>query len=251
MGNLGSTRTADEIMADYPDAKVRDAYVSRLIANKLRTLTVLMMIDVVLQMVFFLAFSVVPNYAQIPQGNGFGVPHTIFGIWPYIKVVVFFATFSFGPYFQISGVVSAARAFFTIVIIDIAIHMAHVIMCAVELSAPCETLLCVDASGNSFLIALTIAIVVWIVWDILFLIGSWNYARTLEQVNLTGWSAQIGSQRQANEVLSDFIPAGDMMYQPSRRGYGSRAPVMAPLLKHAPSSSSSSSFLSSIVTKGD
>ena len=209
-GTFGEFPTRRELEITFPDVTVRSAYIAKEVSAKLSTLSVLYVLYWALTTFFFLGLSVVPNYSQIPQGTGFAVPHSIWGVWPSLTILVFTMTFYFGPFFQVSRVVMGSRFFFAVVLFDTLLHAAHFILALVELLEPCESLLCVDSRGYAFLIALTAATGFFVIWNVIIIVVSRGYVNMIVEGLDAGWrpGAVIQSRKQANDILDNAIPDG-------------------------------------------
>ena len=219
-GTFGRVYTAGELQTLYPDeatfntaagqrsgADVRRAFVARQVGDKQASLGVLMLVYFMLSLFIYLGVSVVPNYAQIDDQMGvLSVPHSIWGIWPMITVVVYAWTFFFGAYFTVARVVMGARGFFAVLLIGILAHIAHLVLAIIELSQ-CTSLLCTNANstvGKGFLIGLIVVLGVFIVWLIIVWLVASSFIKLLTEGLQAGWVPGAGpaTRLQANRTLA-------------------------------------------------
>jgi hypothetical protein len=220
-GTFGRVYTAEELQSNqfFPDNSVwqtqagqvdgkrmRQAFISRQVGDKQASLFILILIYFLLSLFIYLGVSVIPDYAPIPQTSGvFSVPHSIWGIWPFVTIFVFQATFYFGSYFQVSRVVMGARAFYAVLVIDILVHIAHLVLVIVEL-ANCQSLLCTCVNttvGKGFLIALAAVEGVFVIWQIIVFVVASSFVRMITEGLRAGWMpGKIQSRSQANVVLT-------------------------------------------------
>lgn len=228
-GAFGRVFTAEELMSLYPDnvkvdtevgvrsgLDVRRAFVARQIGDKLGTLQMLFLIYFVLVTFCFLGLSIVQDWAQIPLLAGVtSVPHTIWGIWPYVTIYVYLAVSNFGPYFQVARVTTGMRAFHGVLLIDIMAHIAHEVFVIIEL-VQCSSALCTNANstvGYGTLIALTAALGLFIVWQIIIWVVSANYERMLVEGLRAGWEpGAISTRNSANVILDGATKAPNSAY---------------------------------------
>ena len=225
-GTFGRVYTASELMSAsfFPDESqwrtgngemvdgltMRQAFLSRQIGDKQSSLFFLVLIYFMLSCFIYLGVSVVPDYAPISQlMNAFSIPHSIWGIWPFLTVFVFQATFYFGAYFQVSRVIMAARAFYAILVIDILGHIGHLVVAAIEL-ARCESDLCMCTNttvGKGFLIALIAIQALFVIWMIIVYVVASSYVMLLREGTRAGWRPNaIQTRNGANVILAGVGP---------------------------------------------
>ena len=237
-GTFGRVYTAAELQMLYPDnatfqtaagqrsgVDVRRAFVARQVGDKQASLSVLMIIYFILSLFIYLGASVVPNFAQIDNQPGvLAMPHSIWGIWPMVTVMVFAWTFFFGAYFNVARVVMGARGFFGVLLVGILIHIAHIVLAIIEL-VQCQSFLCLNTNstvGKPFLIGLVVVVGVFIVWLIIVWLVAASYITLLTEGIQAGWipGGAPGTRLDANRTLAAASGNGIQMTAPLLNGTG-------------------------------
>lgn len=231
-GAFGRVYTAEELQspAFFPDDSLwetpkgnvdgrtmRTAFVARQVGDKQSTLFVLVLIYFVLSLFAYLGVSVVQDYAQTPTLVGvFSVPHSIWGIWPFLTVFVFQATMYFGVYFQVGRVVTGARVFYGVLVVDILLHITHLVLTIVELiQCNSELCTCVNSTvGKGFLIALACILGVFVIWQIILYIVASSFVTLIVEGLRAGWIPGLMQSRDHANITLSGIASSSPAAQP-------------------------------------
>jgi hypothetical protein len=204
MGNIitGLFAPADDF-EKQPD----QLYIGAVISTVRIYATVLVWINILLQVALLLV-SLVPGAALGGSPVGFSsLPHIVWSIGNLLPLIYVLTTVSATSYVDIDGVTGSLVAGMIFMLASIAANIIHIVALALECSEQSSTFY---LQGFPYLVVYTVAIGVFILWQMWIAARLWVYRSTIQNAIQNGWNplSEMG-QLAANRNGYTKIPGSD------------------------------------------